>query len=121
MHNNLYEFVCAELEDLDRKAQAGKIEMRDIEYADMLEHYKKSKLTNHAMEGEGFSGRGSYGGYGYGMRSYADQPRDSMGRFRASYADHSLADELRRRAGMERDEVSRREMERMADRFDRGA
>lgn len=118
MHNSLYEFVCAELEDLDRKAQAGKIEMRDIEYADMLEHYKKSKLTNHAMEGEGFSGRSSYG---YGLRSYADQPRDGMGRYRASYADHSLADELRRRAGMERDEISRREMERMADRFDRGA
>lgn len=119
MHKSLYEFVCAELEDLDRKAQAGKIEMRDIEYADMLEHYKKSKLTNHAMEGKGFSGRGSYGGYD--MSSYDDQPRDGMGRFRASYADHSLADELRRRAGMERDEVSRREMERMADRFDRGA
>lgn len=117
MHNSLYEFVCAELDDLDRKAQAGKIEMRDIEYADLLEHYKKSKLTNRAMEGEGFSGgrRWDY------APSYADRPRDSMGRYRASYADHSLADELRRRAGMERDEISRREMERMADRFDRGA
>lgn len=121
MHNSLFEFVCAELDDLDRKAQAGKIEMRDIEYADLLEHYKKSKLTNHAMEGKGFSNRGSYGGYDNGMRSYEDQPRDSMGRYRASYADHSLADELRRRAGMERDEIHRREMERMADRFDRGA
>ena len=117
MHNNLFEFVCAELAELDRKAQNGKIELRDIDYADKLEHYKKSVLTNRAMEGEGYSG-GKRWDYG---PSYAGQPRDSMGRYRASYADHSLADELRRRARMERDEVSSREMERMADRIDRGA
>ena len=117
MSNNLYEFVCGELEDLDRKARENKLEMRDIDYADKLEHYKKSYLTNRAMEGQGYSG-GNRWDYG---PSYEDRPRDSMGRYRASYADHSLADELRRRARMERDEVSSREMERMADRFDRGA
>lgn len=116
MANDVYEVVCKELHELDEKARNGKIELRDIEYADKLEHLKKSILTNRAMEGQGYSeSRGSYNA------SYAGQPRDSMGRYRASYADHSLADGLRRRAGMERDEMSRREMERMADRLDMGA
>lgn len=116
MAMSVYEVVCKELEELDEKARKNQIELRDIEYADKLEHYKKSHLTNRAMEGEGYSGRSSYGGDSYGR-----QPRDSMGRYRASYADMSLADELRRRAGMERDEMSRREMERFADRIERGA
>lgn len=117
MANNLYEIVCKELEKLDEKARNDKIELRDIEYGDKLEHYKKSHLTNRAMEGQDYS-EGRRWDY---TPSYAGQPRDSMGRYRASYADHSLADGLRRRAGMERDEMSRREMERMADRLDMGA
>lgn len=124
MHNNLYEFVCDELKELDDKARKGDVSMQDVQYADMLEHYKKSKLTSDAMEGSGYSGNS----YGYGS-SYADDysgargrmnaPRDSMGRYSgASYADRNLADELRRRASMERDDRARREMHSMADRIE---
>ena len=119
MANNLYEIVCKELEELDEKARNGKIELRDIEYADKLEHYKKSVLTNHAMEAEGYSGR-SYS-TSYGDESFARQPRDDRGRYVASYADHSLAQGLRSRAAYEPDQRSRMDMERMADRIERGA
>lgn len=120
MHNSVYDFVCAELKELDEKAKKDKLSLSDIEYADTLEHYKKSVLTNKAMEGEGYSMRG--GGRSYDGGSYAsDGRRDSRGRFRASYADMSLADELRYRARMEPDEASRRDMERMAERIERGA
>ena len=123
MHNSVFEFVCDELKELDDKARKGELSMKDIEYADMLEHYKKSKLTADAMEDSGYSGAGyehSYGDYS-GARGRYNAPRDSMGRFSgASYADRNLADELRRRASMERDDRARRDMHSMADRIESG-
>lgn len=122
MHNNLYEFVCDELKELDDKARKGDVSMQDVQYADMLEHYKKSKLTSDAMEGSGYSGNSygsSYGDDYSGARGRMNAPRDSMGRYSgASYADRNLADELRRRASMERDDRARREMHSMADRIE---
>ena len=116
MYSSMFEFVCAELKELDDKAKAGKVTMSDIDYGDKLEHYKKSVLTNHAMEAEGYSNRDGHGG------SYADdRPRDARGRYRASFADYAMADELRYRAKFEKDDASRRDMERMADRIERGA
>lgn len=119
MHNNLYEFVCDELKELDDKARKGEVSLQDVQYADMLEHYKKSKLTSDAMEGSGYSGA-SYDDYS-GARGRMNAPRDSMGRYSgASYADRNLADELRRRASMERDDRARRDMHSMADRIESG-
>lgn len=128
MHNNVYEFVCDELKEMDDKARKGELTVKDIEYADMLEHYKKSKLTADAMENSGYSGYsgasydqgyGDYSGEYSGARGRPNAPRDSMGRFSgASYADRNLADELRRRASMERDDRARREMHSMADRIE---
>lgn len=124
MHNNVYEFVCDELKDLDDKARKGELGLKDIEYADMLEHYKKSKLTSDAMEGGGYSGASYDGGYGgdySGARGRMNASRDSMGRYSgASYADRNLADELRRRASLERDDRARRDMHSMADRIESG-
>lgn len=121
MHNNVFEFVCDELKELDDKARKGELSMQDVQYADLLEHYKKSKLTSDAMEGSGYSGNSygaSYDDYS-GARGRMNAPRDSMGRFSgASYADRNLADELRRRASMERDDRARREMHSMADRIE---
>ena len=121
MHNNLYEFVCDELKELDDKARMGEPSMQDVQYADLLEHYRKSKLTSDAMEGSGYSGN-SYGASSddySGARGRMNAPRDSMGRYSgASYADRNLADELRRRASMERDDRARREMHSMADRIE---
>ena len=125
MHNSVYEFVCDELKDLDDKARKGELSMQDIQYADLLEHYKKSKLTADAMEDSGYSHASYNDGYAYGeysgARGRTNAPRDSMGRFSgASYADRNLADELRRRASMERDDRTRRDMHSMADRIENG-
>ena len=120
MHNNVFEFVCDELKELDDKARKGELSMQDIQYADLLEHYRKSKLTSDAMEDSGYSGN-SYADDYSGARGRARAPRDNMGRYSgASYADRNLADELRRRASMERDDRARRDMHSMADRIESG-
>ena len=123
MHNSLYEFVCDELKELDDKARRGEVSLQDVQYGDMLEHYKKSKLTSDAMEESGYSGDSynDYSGEYSGARGRMRAPRDSQGRFSgASYADRNLANELRRRASMERDDRARREMHSMADRIESG-
>ena len=118
MHNSVYEFVCDELKELDDKARKGELSMQDIQYADLLEHYRKSKLTSDAMEDSGYSGN-SYADEYSGARGRMNAPRNSMGRYSgASYADRNLAAELRRRASMEPDDRSRREMHSMADRIE---
>lgn len=118
MHNNVFEFVCDELKELDDKARKNELTMQDVQYADLLEHYRKSKLTSDAMEDSGYSGN-SYADDYSGARGRMNAPRDSMGRYSgASYADRNLADELRRRASMERDDRARREMHSMADRIE---
>jgi len=99
-YDSFYDFVCHELEELDEKAKADKVSMTDVQYADMLEHYKKSYLTNDAMEGAGYSNRGympHWGGYAYegdrmGGSSYAGRmnaKRDSMGRYSREGRDYS--------------------------------
>lgn len=85
-YDSFYDFVCHELEELDEKAKADKVSMTDVQYADMLEHYKKSYLTNEAMEESGYSNRymPNWGGYAYEGNSYAGRmnaKRDSMGRY----------------------------------------
>lgn len=89
-YESFFDFVCHELEELDEKAKADKVSMTDVQYADMLEHYKKSYLTNEAMEGEGYSNRGYmpyYGGMSYAGRMNAK--RDSMGRYSREGRDYS--------------------------------
>ena len=94
VHNNVYEFVCDELKDLDDKARKGELSMQDSQYADLLEHYKKSKLTSDAMEDSGYSSASYNDGYS-GARGRTNAPRDNMGRYSGtSYADRNLADEL---------------------------
>jgi len=89
-YDSFYDFVCHELEELDEKAKADKVSMTDVQYADMLEHYKKSYLTNEAMEEPGYSNRGYmpyYGGMSYAGRMNAK--RDSMGRYSREGRDYS--------------------------------
>lgn len=130
-YDSFYDFVCHELEELDEKAKADKVSMTDVQYADMLEHYKKSYLTNEAMEGEGYSNRGympHWGGYAYegdrmGGNSYAGRmnaKRDSMGRYSRnrgySYSEDMEAtkDEMRELA-QKMPEEHRRKIERALD------
>lgn len=133
MHNNLYEFVCDELRDLDEKAKRDDVGLADIQYADTLEHYKKSVLTNAAMEGEGYSGR-DYSRRYYDGRSYDDgmngssmargrmnAPRDAQGRYsgRGYSRASGFADAIRDAMPMAPDEQTRMEMQRMAERAER--
>lgn len=74
--DKLIEYVCDQLEELERKADKGnKLTMQEIQYADMLAHLKKNILTADAMMEADDEG-GSYArGRGRNAR------RDSMGRY----------------------------------------
>lgn len=108
MHK-LMEYLCEELEELERKAdKEGKLSMAEVQYGDMLAHFKKSLLASEEMWDEseysmddGMNRRRNYsyaqggggqegGNYndGYSRRggSYArgrgrNARRDSMGRY----------------------------------------
>lgn len=78
MHK-LMEYICTELEELERKAEKeGKLSMAEIEYGDKLAHFKKNLLSSeemwedseYSMAGGG-SGGGSYAGGSYAGGSYA--------------------------------------------------
>jgi len=135
-YDSFYDFVCKELDELDEKAKADKVGMTDVQYADMLEHYKKSYLTNDAMEGAGYSNRYMpyYGGGGMsysdggnrgnmGGSSYAGRRnarRDSMGRYSReggySYAeDMEQTREEMRELAKKMPEEHRRKIERALD------
>lgn len=89
-YENFYDFVCHEKADLDEKARRGEVTLTDVQYGDLLEHYKKSHLTNEAMEESGYSNRGYmpyYGGMSYAGRMNAK--RDSMGRYSREGGDYS--------------------------------
>lgn len=51
MHK-LIDYICDELDDLEQKAEHGKLSMAEVEYGDMLAHFKKNLLTADAMMGE---------------------------------------------------------------------
>lgn len=84
MHK-LVEYICDEMEQLERKAEKdGKLSMQEIQYADTLAHLKKNILKADEMweESEYSNDSGSYArGRGRNAR------RDSMGRYanRGSY------------------------------------
>lgn len=109
MHK-LLEYVCEELEELERKADKdGKLSMAEMQYVDLLAHTKKNLLKAEEMSddmeysgamGDGMSYEGGYrssyarggqggnrgGGNRSGRGSYArgrgrNARRDSMGRY----------------------------------------
>lgn len=98
MHK-LIDYVCDEMEELEKKAEKGKLSMSEIEYADKLAHLKKNILRADELIDEGYSGDNySTRYYPYSMdNSYrgrgANARRDSMGRY--SMDDDSIVHELR--------------------------
>lgn len=82
MHK-LVEYICDELEDLERKAEKdGKLSMSEVEYMDTLAHAKKNLLKGEEMSDEVYSNNMMYdnGSYARGDRmgrSYARR-RGSM-------------------------------------------
>lgn len=100
MHK-LIDYICDELEELERKADKDKLTVAELEYADMLAHLKKNLLTAEAMtERESdYSNRNSYdymydGGMSNARGRGRNARRDSMGRYsrRNSYDGYSRAD-----------------------------
>lgn len=84
----VFDFACQEYDELQDKAKKGKLTMAEMQYADLLMHYKKSVLTAEAMEKQGGQSSRSYDDYSerrsmddrvdrsggaYNMRSYDER------------------------------------------------
>jgi hypothetical protein len=84
----VFDFACQEYDELQDKAKKGKLTMAEMQYADLLMHYKKSALTAEAMEKQGGQSSRSYDDYSerrsmddrgdrysgaYNMRSYDER------------------------------------------------
>lgn len=53
--DKLIDYICGELEDLERKAEKGKLSMAEVQYVDMLAHAKKNLLKgDEMMDGESY-------------------------------------------------------------------
>ena len=124
MHK-LMEYVCEELEELERKAaKEGKLSMNDLQVADTLAHLKKNLLKAEEMSEQseysmmgGYSRRGSYAGGGSyrgdsyaGGGSYADNenyPNMDFVRPDGSYRDGGMSGARGRGRGARRDAMGR--------------
>ena len=131
MHK-LMEYVCDELEELERKSDKGKLSMAETEYADMLTRIKKNLLKTDEMMGEGeFSmAIDPYRSYARGDRSYRrsnrnndmsyargrgrNANRDAMGRYSSdgySMDAEDMVEQLRDMMEDAPDEMTRKEFE----------
>ena len=129
MHK-LCEYIDEELMELERKAAKGqKLNAAEIEYGDKLAHFKKSLLTNDAMEGEDYSGYdGSYARDGRGGSSYRGsyargsyaRRRDSRGRYSSDgYSrDGEMMSELHMLMDDAPDERTRQEFQRFISKIE---
>ena len=90
----LYDYICGELEKLEKKADRGDLSMSDIELGDTLAHFGKN--LEKMMGEEEYSGRG---------RSYGRYSRAGM------------AGKLRELMDGAPDERTREELSRLADRM----
>lgn len=94
--DKLIDYICGELEDLERKAEKGKLSMAEVQYVDMLAHAKKNLLKgDEMMDGESYAydysrERGGNRGGGRSNESYEymnargrgrNARRDSRGRY----------------------------------------
>lgn len=133
MHK-LMEYVCDELQELERKAEKdGKLSMAEIQYADTLAHMKKNLLkadelwdeSEYSEAGGGtYRGMNSYARRGQGDRSYARgrryARRDAMGRYSRdgySYAD-DMTKELREMMEEAPDDRTRQEFQRFIQKLE---
>ena len=123
MSENVMNFVCKELDELDRKAKSGDLSLTDLQYADLLAHYKKDALAVEKMENEdGYSGYypytgGSYRMRGSGSRSYSRR-RDGRYSGERGYSRSDLADKMRELIDEAPDDHTRQEIQRMIDKLD---
>lgn len=69
MHK-LYEYICDELKDLEKKAEKGNLSLQEVQYADTLAHLKKNLMRADEMMEDEF---GEYSMSYYPMTSYAEE------------------------------------------------
>ena len=122
MHK-LYEYVCDEHKDIEKKAERGDLSMQDIQYADTLAHLKKNLMKADEMMQED----GEYSLMYYPMTSYAEDHsrmrsyaprRDAMGRYRSMAHDETIG-ELHDVMRDAKDEGVRSEIKRLIDRIEK--
>ena len=77
--DKLIDYVCDELDELEKKASKGKLSAAEVQYGDLLAHFKKNLLTADAMEGNYSE---DYRGASYARGRH----RDSMGRYSSRYS-----------------------------------
>lgn len=141
MHK-LIEYICDELEELERKAgKDGKLSMAEVQYMDTLAHAKKNLLKaeemsdgEYSMDGGRSYARGrrsmrSGNSYRYeGEGSYArgrgrNAKRDAMGRYSSrggySMAGDEMIDELRDIMQDAPDEQTRMEFQRFISKIEK--
>ena len=140
--DKLINYVCDELEELEKKAEKGGLSSSEVQYADTLAHLKKNLLKGEElyeeMEDDGYSGNYPYDGtrsmrtdgmsYRRG-RSYArgrgsNARRDSMGRYSSrgySRAEGDMAEIVEELKGMMSDlpEDKQREVQRFVEKVER--
>lgn len=119
----LMDYVCSELEDLERKAEKdGKLSMAEMQYVDTLAHAKKNLLKAEEMSDD-YSNDMGYSRRGYSRRSngssYARR-RDSMGRYSRGYsmAADDMVDELRELMQDAPDEHTKREFQKFISKIE---
>lgn len=131
MHK-LINYICDELDELERKADKGKLSMAEIQYGDMLAHFKKNLLKAEEMSDEGYSermypmrGRAYDDGRSYGDHSYTDgrsyaRRRDSMGRYSRGYsmATEEMMSELRELMNDAPDDRTRQEFQKFISKIE---
>lgn len=94
MHK-LMEYVCDELETLEKKAEKGNLSMAEVEYADKLTGLKKNILKIDEMTGEdefSMAGNMSYRPYRDGMHggSYARRGNRGGNRGANQYGSYNM-------------------------------
>ena len=104
--DKLVDYICDELEELERKVEkGGKLSSQEVQYMDTLAHAKKNLLKSEEMSDGGYSSRPYMRGGVYSMddgMSYArgrgsNARRDSMGRYssRGGYSrNYSMDDDF---------------------------
>lgn len=144
MHK-LIDYICDELDDLERKAGSGeKLSVAEIEYMSLLAESKKDLLKGEELMDGGYSGRGYsrrgysrregresrdgrmyYDGRSYDGRSYergrgGSSRRGSMGRYSNEYSmdTDSMVSELSEMMNEAPDERTRKEIQRLIEKIE---
>lgn len=130
MHK-LIDYICGELEELERKAEKEGLSMAEVQYGDTLAHFKKNLLKSEdIMDGNSYAKDGMFmhdgNSYRYGG-SYArgrgrNAKRDSMGRYSRnagySMASEDMIDELHELMKDAPDEQTRKEFQKFIQRIE---